>query len=117
MISAYRDTIAYAGLDKPDTMPSETQAYEEVETMETSPVRGMAAAERSAPHVIQGMALPIATGENDIKVLLDGDRLRVSAYVDIKGAKRLLKALRANMALLEDDDDADDHQADNNQKD
>ena len=37
---------------------------------------------------------------------LDGDRLRVSAYVDIKGAKRLLKALNANMELLEDDDEA-----------
>ena len=43
--------------------------------------------------------------ENDIKVMLDGDRLRVPAYVDIRGAKRLLKALKANMALLEDDDE------------
>ncbi|MCG2632569.1 hypothetical protein L6654_38855 [Bradyrhizobium sp. WYCCWR 13023] len=29
----------------------------------------------------------------------------MSAYVDAKGAKRLLKALKANMALLEDDDE------------
>jgi len=36
-------------------------------------------------------------------VLFDGDRLRVSAYVNAKGAKRLLKRLQANMALLEDD--------------
>jgi hypothetical protein len=43
--------------------------------------------------------------ENDIKVMLDGDRLRVPAYVDAKGAKRLLKALKANMALLDDDDE------------
>jgi hypothetical protein len=37
--------------------------------------------------------------------MLDGDRLRVSAYVDLAGAKRLLKALKANMALLEDEDE------------
>lgn len=31
----------------------------------------------------------------------------VHAVVDLKGAKRLLKALTANMALLEDDDEED----------
>jgi hypothetical protein len=46
--------------------------------------------------------------KNDIKVLLDGDRLRVSAYVDSKGLKRLQKILLANKALLDlDDDDTD----------
>jgi hypothetical protein len=41
-----------------------------------------------------------AAGPNDIKVMLDGAHLRVAAYVDLKGAKRLMKALRANIALL-----------------
>ena len=53
---------------------------------------------------ISSVALPLATAENEIKILLDGDRLRVSAYVDAKGAKKLLRALKANMALLEDDE-------------
>lgn len=48
------------------------------------------------------------SGDNEIKIMLDGDLLRVSAVVDLKGAKRLMKALRANMALLEDDDEEDD---------
>lgn len=65
-----------------------------------------ASAERMAPPaVIHSLGLPLASNENDIKILLDGDHLRVSAYVDLKGAKRLLKALKANMALLEEDDD------------
>jgi hypothetical protein len=54
------------------------------------------------------MASMAAGSENDIKIMLDGDLLRVSAVVDLKGAKRLLKALRANMALLEDDEDDED---------
>ncbi|MBR1237901.1 hypothetical protein JQ605_10150 [Bradyrhizobium sp. AUGA SZCCT0042] len=33
------------------------------------------------------------------------NRLRVQAYVDAKGAKRLLKALKANIAILDDDED------------
>ena len=42
---------------------------------------------------------------NDIKVLLDGNRLKVSAYVDLKGLKRLKKILESNEILLEDEDD------------
>jgi hypothetical protein len=49
-----------------------------------------------------------AVNENDIKIMIDGDRIRVSAYVDAKGAKRLLKRLQANIALLEDDSDEED---------
>lgn len=44
-------------------------------------------------------------GDNAMKVTIDGDRLQVTANVDLKGARRLLKALKANMALLEDDDE------------
>ena len=40
-----------------------------------------------------------------MKIMLDGGLLRVSTVVDLNGAKKLLKALKANMALLEDDDD------------
>lgn len=54
------------------------------------------------------MAMTAATAENDVKIMLDGDRLRVSAFVDLKGAKRLMKALKANIALLEDPDEDDD---------
>lgn len=39
---------------------------------------------------------------NVIRVLLDGERLQVSADVDLNGARRLLKALAANIAVLEE---------------
>lgn len=52
-------------------------------------------------------AAPPPLGANDIKVTLNGRRLQIAANVDLKGAKRLLKALQANMALLEDEDDAE----------
>jgi len=42
---------------------------------------------------------------NDIKVLFDGTRLRINAYVDRKGLKRLQKIIEANAALLEPDED------------
>lgn len=39
--------------------------------------------------------------ENDIKVMLDGNFLRISAVIDSAGAKKLIEALDINMALLE----------------
>ncbi len=42
-----------------------------------------------------------STDLNDIKVLLDGGKLRVAAFVDFKGLKRLKKILDANSPLLE----------------
>jgi hypothetical protein len=77
--------------------------YPEADKMDTAP------ANRTVPPAPSFSAMAPATGDNDIKIMLDGDRLRVSAIVDLKGAKRLLKALRANIALLEEDDDDDDH--------
>lgn len=72
---------------------------QEAEVVDTTPVsRPPSAAPASA-------FMAPATVENDIKIMLDGDRLRVSAVVDLKGAKRLMKALTANIVLLEDDDD------------
>lgn len=48
---------------------------------------------------------PLPSGTGDMKVMLDGDLIRVSAAVDLRGAKRLLRAIRANIAILEDEDD------------
>jgi hypothetical protein len=63
-----------------------------------------AAPRAPAPPTGSFMAAMSQTAQNEMKVMLDGDVLRVSAVVDLKGAKKLLKALKANMALLEDDD-------------
>jgi hypothetical protein len=78
---------------------------DEVDTMEApTAVKPVAAHPAASPFV----AAMTSAVENDIKIMLDGDYLRVSAFVDLKGAKRLMKALRANMALLEDDDEDED---------
>ena len=45
---------------------------------------------------------------NRIKVMLDGDILHVSAAVDIRGAKKLLRRIKANIELLKEDEDDED---------
>src|SRR5690348_8771088 len=108
VLSTFKETLEFAGLNKPDNMPEETTEISEVEPMEP----GFEAVPRTlapaaSPTLVAGSAMPLATAENDIKVLLDGNRIRVSAFVDLKGLKRLKKILDANAALLEGDD-ADD---------
>jgi plastocyanin len=63
---------------------------------ETQTVTPSAAASTSAG------VIPPAGTTNDIKVLLDGNRLRITASVDAQGLKRLKKIIEANAALLED---------------
>lgn len=49
-----------------------------------------------------------------MKVALDGNRIVVSAIVGLKDARRLLKRLEANIALLEDEEkDSGDEEAAN----
>ena len=43
-----------------------------------------------------------ATKENEIRVLVDGNHLSVSALVDRQGLMKLIKILEANSALLGD---------------
>lgn len=100
LVGEYKDTLAYAELDKPDNMPE----IEPVIDVEEPHVMTPTAQRTVAPVISMGPVLE-NLAENDIKVMLDGERIRVSAVVDIKGARRLLKALKANMALLEDDDE------------
>jgi hypothetical protein len=112
---AYLETCRYleqekafesGGDEPPKGGESPSLEHDEVETMDAAPAPKPAAPSPAAASPF--MAAMVPAGENDIKIMLDGERLRVSAVVDLKGAKRLLKALRANMALLEDDDDDDD---------
>lgn len=93
-LKVYDETVAYAGLGQSATIPP---VKPEAEDMQQS-------LQHELP--INPPAGQVAGG-NDIKVTLNGARLQISANVDLKGAKRLLKALKANMALLEDEDDED----------
>lgn len=117
---AYADTLAFleqwGANDSRHPEPEDgSQTFSideyEVEPMEVAPAPKPAVAQApTTPVAVSSFAAAmIASEEGDIKILLDGDRLRVSAFVDLKGAKRLVKALKANMALLEDDDEDDPH--------
>ncbi len=57
---------------------------------------------RSEPPDALSHRLAPATKENEIKVLVDGNHLSVSAVVDRQGLKKLMKILEANSALLEE---------------
>jgi hypothetical protein len=53
------------------------------------------------PTVQQQALTPPPIDPGAMKVALDGDRIIVSAVVDLKDAKKLLKWLQANIDLLE----------------
>lgn len=109
LIGEYRATLEFAKLDKPDNTPPLQRANDETSPLQPVPPNTPPhLPERAQPANVDGLAMPPASGENDIKILLDGERLRISAYVDLRGAKRLVKALKANIALLEDEEDDDD---------
>ena len=102
LLAIYKDNIAFAKLGVSDIVPSASPELDPVKKepplMHQSPQPQVLPPQ---PAFTPGESL----SENDIKVMLDGDRIRVSAYVDAKGAKRLLKALQANIALLADEGD------------
>jgi hypothetical protein len=100
-LKVYDETIAYAGLGREGTIPPVKE--------ETPPVQHGAQHGLSNPPLSPPMPPP-AANVDELRVVLDGMRIQVSANVDLKGARRLIKALKANMALLEDDenDDAED---------
>lgn len=84
----------------PDTDDEHSDPFLSGATPQESPAMDQQASQQ----IKQTAPLPSAT-ENDIKIMLDGDFLRVSAVIDASGAKKLMKALKANIALLDDDDD------------
>lgn len=104
VIGGYRDTFEFARLDEPDNMPDNLEEIQEARPMLQEHQPRFAVGSGS-PVVLQSVGMPTAITKNDIKVLLDGGHLRVSAYVDAKGAKKLIKVLQANLALIEDEDE------------
>lgn len=117
VIAGYRDTFSYAGLDELGTLTgNEPEDQPAGWSPDIADVLGFKpagkesvmqpASEAVKAAMPPSMPLPAASG-NEIKVMLDGAFLRVSAVVDAKGAKKLMKALEANIALLDDEDGSD----------
>ncbi|MDA9435190.1 hypothetical protein [Bradyrhizobium sp. CCBAU 51627] len=114
LIKEYKATISYAGLLDSDSVPpnqEDISAMDAAPEPKRPPLMGKDFVEmftpRQPPPAMMfaggGDAVPIS--DNQIKVTMDGDRLQVVANVDAKGARKLLKAIQANLALLSDDDD------------
>jgi hypothetical protein len=107
IIKVYRDTLTYAGLNNPDINDAEEGVVADPvppSTMIDDAIKGIGAGiGRSAvvPAVHQQALTPPPVDPGAMKVALDGNRIIVSAVVDLKDAKKLLKRLQANIDLLE----------------
>jgi hypothetical protein len=115
VIAGYRDTYAFAKLDELDTQTDDAPEIEPAAAAQIivggnvmpfeQPRLGISSIDGNSQQTFNmpnGSAMPLAN-ENEIKVMLDGKLLRVSAIVDLRGARKLMKALAANISLLEDD--------------
>jgi hypothetical protein len=70
--------------------------------------------ELGKPAMTPASQTPVPVAPGAMKVALDGNRIVVSAVVGLRDAKRLLKRLEANIALLEEEEkDSDDKEAAN----
>lgn len=93
LIAEYQKTMMHLGLV--DSIHAGER--ESVRALET---RRPSNSARAMPHQIAP-----ATKVNEIRVLVDGDRLSVSALVDRQGLKKLMKILEANSASFGDSDE------------
>jgi hypothetical protein len=107
IIKVYRDTLQYAGLNNPDRIDDEEGIVVDPAppaTMVDDAMKGIGAGigkSTVTPAIHQQALTPPPVDPGAMKVALDGDRIIVSAVVDLKDAKKLLKRLQANIDLLE----------------
>jgi hypothetical protein len=110
IIKVYRDTLEYAGLNNPDRIDGEEGTVADpapASTMIDDAMKGIGAGigkPQMTPNVHQPTPIPPLPDPSAMKVALDGNRIVVSAVVGLKDAKRLLKRLEANIALLEEEE-------------
>jgi hypothetical protein len=109
IIKVYRDTLEYAGLNNPDRIDGEQGIVVDPAppaTMIDDALKGIGAGIGKAtvtPNAHQASVTP-TPDPAAMKVALDGNRIVVSAVVGLKDARRLLKRLEANIALLEEEE-------------
>ena len=108
IIGVYKDTLEYAGLNNPDTIDPQDGIVVDppappASTMLDDAMKGVGAGigkPAVTPATPQHVITPAAVA-SAMKVSLDGDRIIVSAAVDLNDAKRLVKRIQANIDLLE----------------
>ncbi len=120
VIDGYRETFSYADLknsanlpdDEPEIKP-ETSGFQMLpknpsvhRLKETNQQDVLSQMPQTAAIAESHSSVPLpSAAQTEIKIMLDGDLIRVSAVVNAKSAKKLIKALTANIALLNDDDE------------
>jgi hypothetical protein len=110
IIKVYKDTLEFAGLNKPDTIDAKEGVVvtpAPPATMIDDALKGIGAGigkPAMTPHVQQQAPVLPPPDPGAMKVALDGNRIVVSAVVGLKDARRLLKRLEANIALLEEEE-------------
>lgn len=112
IIGVYKDSLEFAGLNKPDRSDEQEGTVVDLTpppTMVDDALKGIGAgigraAMSPAAHV-SATPTPLPPSEpGAMKVALDGNRIVVSAVVGLRDARRLLKRLEANIALLEEEE-------------
>lgn len=115
IIDVYKDTLEFAGLNKPVNINEEQGNIVDLTppaTMIDDALKGIGGG-IGKPAMTPAAQTPAATSLPPIdpaamKVALDGDKIVVSAVVGLRDAKRLLKRLQANIALLEEESQTSD---------
>lgn len=114
VLNIYKDNLAFASLKGHDKVPEPSDADEENEsapmetpvTAKTAPGMDAVFAQVFANHSKKPAAQAAPeVEENNIRVLLSGDRLQITADVDAKGIKKLKRILDMHLAVMADEDD------------
>lgn len=118
IIKVYKDTLEFAGLNKPDRIDEQKDTVVDLApppSMVDDALKGIGAGIGKSPMIPATQVpppLPAHPEPGAMKVALDGNRIVVSAVVGLRDARRLLKRLEANIALLEEEEsNPDDEEA------
>jgi hypothetical protein len=116
IIKVYRDSLEVAGLNNPDKIDEPEGDIVDPPappTMIDDALRGIGAGigSHAMTPTVQTPLPPPPVDPGAMKVALDGNKIVVSAVVGLRDAKRLLKRLEANIALLEEEENDGDEEA------
>ncbi len=107
-LKVFDETVAYAGLDKRDSISDDASVSDGVETSEDGSgsiehdLRGRA---KSAAPVVNAKGKPLS---ERLQVVTTGNQLTVSAaLINGREVDKLIRILQANKILLDDDDDSE----------
>jgi hypothetical protein len=99
LIAEYQKTVLYMGLA--GAGPRRQQVKQGAASVESEGTRSEASPNSSGYPEKESSPNPSSLKENEIKVILEHNHLRVSAFVDRDGLRKLMKILEANRPFIE----------------